>query len=137
MSVNRDPMQPRGWTLSGGSKRIWLAAFFGALIVAIVVAVAALSLVPRSGGDPGSAILEMSGQGNKTSERFLARQGWSIEWENTGPYFSYTIHGDVEFGQVITQNGPGNGITSPVPTGKFFIEVVAGGPWSLKVIQGD
>ena len=78
MSVNRDPMQPRRWTLSGGSKRIWLAAVFGALIVAIVVTVAALSLVLRSGGDPGSAILEMSGQGNKTSERFVARQGWSI-----------------------------------------------------------
>lgn len=71
------------------------------------------------------------------SERFIARRGWWIEWQNTGSYFSYTIHGDVEFGQVITQNGPGNGITSPVPTGTFFVEVVAQGPWSIKVIQGD
>jgi hypothetical protein len=89
------------------------------------------------GGPPGSVVIELHGDGNAVSERFPARKGWSIEWENTGSYFSYTIHGDVEFGQVITQNGPGNGITSPVPTGSFFIEVAAQGPWAIKVIQGE
>ncbi len=91
----------------------------------------------RPGGEAGSTLAALSGEGNAVSEHFIARRGWSIEWENTGSYFSYTIHGEVEFGQVITQNGPGNGITSPVPTGTFFVEVVAQGPWSLKVIQGD
>lgn len=91
----------------------------------------------RRGGEPGSTIAEMRGDGNKVSKEFCARRGWSIDWENTGQYFSYTIHGDVEFGQVITQNGPGNGITSPVPTGNFSIEVVAQGPWSITVTQGD
>jgi hypothetical protein len=90
----------------------------------------------QPGGLGGSTIVEMSGDGNKVSKHFYARSGWSIVWENRGKYFSYTIHGDTEFGQVITQNGPGNGITSPVPMGNFFIEVVAQGPWSIQVVQG-
>jgi len=110
--------------------------------VILIVAVMAIGCSPleapaRSGGDPGSTLVALSGDGDKVSEDFYARSGWSIEWENTGQYFSYTIHGDVEFGQVITQNGPGSGITSPVPVGTFSIEVVAQGPWSIKVIQGD
>lgn len=137
MSPNRDPAERRGWWLRGGSARTRLAAVVGTLVVAAVVGIIAASLSVRRGGEPGSTILEMSGRANETSEAFFARQGWSIQWENTGQYFSYTIHGDVEFGQVITQNGPGNGITSPVPTGTFFIEVVAQGPWSIKVTQGD
>jgi hypothetical protein len=91
----------------------------------------------RQGGEPGSVVVELRGTGNATSKPFIARTGWRIEWENTGSYFSFTIHGDVEFGQVIAQNGPGSGITSPVPTGNFSIEVVAQGPWSVTVIQGD
>jgi hypothetical protein len=91
----------------------------------------------RPGGPSGAVIVEMSGDGNEASKTFYARRGWEIDWENTGSYFSFTIHGDVEFGQVITQNGPGNGITSPVPTGNFFIEVVAQGPWTLTVTQGE
>ena len=112
----------------------------GAVVIALAVAVGgwwAFFGPGRPGGDPGSTVVEMSGDANKVSREFYARRGWSIEWENTGTYFSFTIHGDVEFGQVITQNGPGNGITSPVPTGNFLIEVVAQGPWSLRVIQGD
>jgi hypothetical protein len=109
------------------------------VVVALVVGVGYwLFLGPgRPGGPPGSTLVEMSGDGSKVSKHFYARRGWEIEWQNTGQYFSYTIHGDVEFGQVITQNGPGNGITSPVPTGNFFIEVVAQGPWTITVIQGD
>ena len=115
----------------------WLAAAVGLLLVVAVGATVALTILDHDDSDRGSTILVMSGRGNETSERFVARKGWSIQWENTGAYFSYTIHGDVEFGQVITQNGPGNGVTSPVPTGTFFIEVVAQGSWSIKVTQGD
>jgi hypothetical protein len=121
---------------AGRAPRSWLVAAVGLLVVAAIVVVVALALLGRRGGEPGSTILEIAGRANETSEPFYARQGWSIEWENTGEYFSYTIHGDIEFGQVITQNGPGNGVTSPVPTGTFFIEVVAQGAWSIKVVQG-
>jgi hypothetical protein len=79
----------------------------------------------------------MSGDANQASQEFYARSGWRVEWENTGASFSYTIHGDTEFGTVVTQEGPGNGITSPVPTGHFSIEVVAEGPWTLTVYQGE
>jgi hypothetical protein len=136
MNSRRERVRRLGRMLPGGA-RVWVFVVLGLAAIAVVAIIFAMSLPGRRGGDPGATILEMSGRGNETSEKFYARQGWSIEWENTGQYFSYTIHGDVEFGQVITQNGAGNGITSPVPTGTFFIEVVAQGPWSIKVIQGD
>jgi len=117
------------------------------LISAIVVLIVAATVLGvtwwvllgpgRPGGEPGSVVVEFSGTGDARSEEFSARRGWTIEWENTGQHFSYTIRGDVDFGQVINQNGPGNGITSPVPTGNFFIVVAAQGPWSMRVIQGD
>jgi hypothetical protein len=119
------------------SRLVWIMS--SVLVAAAVIGVAAFFLVGpgRPGGPPGAVVVQMSGDGNKVGARFYARRGWQIDWENTGSYFSYTIHGDKEFGQVITQNGPGNGITTPVPTGNFFIEVVAQGPWSIAVIQGD
>jgi hypothetical protein len=116
---------------------VWIG---GSVLLAVLVIVLGywFLLGPgRLGGEAGSTLVEVSGDGNKVTRHFYARKGWQIYWENTGQYFSYTIHGDTEFGQVITQNGPGNGITSPVPTGTFFIEVVAQGPWLIKVIQGD
>lgn len=116
---------------------LWFIGAVGVSIVVVALGYWFLVGPGRPGSESGSTIVEMSGDGNKVSEQFYARRGWSIEWENTGQYFSYTIHGDVEFGQVITQNGPGSGITSPVPVGDFFIEVVAQGPWSITVIQGD
>jgi hypothetical protein len=91
----------------------------------------------RPGGEPGSMLVEMNGTGDAQSEPFYARRGWYVEWQNTGAHFSYTIRGDVDFGQVINQNGPSNGITSPVPTGTFRIQVAAEGPWSVRVVQGD
>lgn len=115
-------------------------ALVGATVILAVTAAVGYWLLAgpgRLGGDSGSTLVALSGDGNKISGPFDARRGWQIEWENSGQYFSFTIHGDVEFGQVITQNGPGSGITSPVPTGHFFIEVVAQGPWSIKVTQGD
>jgi hypothetical protein len=120
-----------------GVPMVWVV---GAILIALVlvgISFIAVFHPGRVGGEPGSSVVEMSGDGNKVSTHFDARSGWSIQWQNTGTYFSYTIHGDTEFGQVITQNGPGNGITSPVPTGNFFIEVVAQGPWTITVIQGD
>jgi hypothetical protein len=127
--------QPR----SSRSLRTGLAALAVGVIVvgAVGLAVSLLLGQGRVGSEPGSTLVEMHGDGNAVSERFDARPGWSIAWENSGQYFSYTIHGDVEFGQVITQNGPGSGVTTPVPSGNFFIEVVAQGPWSITVTQGD
>ena len=120
-------------------RRLTILLVAAAILIVAVMGIGCSSLEGSAGpgGGPGSTLVALSGNGNKVSEDFYARRGWSIEWENTGQYFSYTIHGDVEFGQVITQNGPGSGITSPVPVGTFSIEVVAQGPWSIKVIQGD
>jgi hypothetical protein len=129
--AHRDPLHVR--------RRRLIFALSAVLVLAFVAGFAWFFLVGpgRPGGPSFGVIVEMSGDGNKVGPRFFARRGWEIDWENTGPYFSYTIHGEVEFGQVITQNEPGNGITNPVPTGNFFIEVVAQGPWTIQVIQGE
>ena len=120
-----------------GRRWLWLAGIAVLIVTVLVTGYWFLQGPGRQGGEPGSTVVELRGDGNKISKQFYARSGWQIDWENTGSYFSYTIHGDVEFGQVITQNGPGSGITSPVPVGNFSIEVVAQGPWSITVIQGD
>jgi hypothetical protein len=137
VSASKGPAQRRPSSSPGAIPRSWLIAILVVVAAAALGVILAIAMAPPRGGPSGSTILEMSGNGNKTSDPFYARPGWSVNWENSGKYFSYTIHGDVEFGQVVTQNGPGNGITSPVPTGNFFIEVVAQGPWSLRVIQGE
>lgn len=118
-------------------RRLWLIGAVVAAALAFALGYWFLVGPGKPGGVPGSELAQLHGDSNAVSDQFNARRGWRIEWENTGQYFSYTIHGDVEFGQVITQNGPGSGITSPVPAGDFFIEVVAQGPWSITVIQGD
>lgn len=112
------------------------AALLGAVLVA-ALGYWFLAGPGRAGGPPGSVLADLAGEGDALSDSFFARRGWQIEWETSGTHFAYTIRGDVEFGQVINQNGPGNGITSPVPTGTFRIQVSAEGPWSIKVIQGD
>lgn len=126
--VRRGPLRDR---------RVWLVGALILVVVGIGLGWYYLAGPGRPGGPPGSVVVEMSGDGNWRSDTFHARRGWEIQWENTGQHFSYTIRGDVDFGQVINQNGPGNGITSPVPTGNFFIQVAATGPWSITVIQGE
>jgi hypothetical protein len=91
----------------------------------------------RPGGEAGSVIADLSGSGNTQSPTFFARENWQIEWQTEGQAFSFAIHGDVDFGTVVTQDGPGSGISSPTATGDFFIEVTAEGPWSITVTQGD
>ena len=122
------------------NRRVWISGIVLGVVLLVVVGALAYWFVAgpgRAGGPPGSVVLQMSGDSDNLSKEFYVRPGWSIQWENTGTHFSYTIRGDVDFGQVINQNGPGNGITSPVPTGNFRIQVAAEGPWSITVIQGD
>ena len=91
----------------------------------------------RAGGAPGSVIGEFSGTDDQTTPSFLARRGWQIQWESEGDQFEYAIRGDVDIGTVVDQGGPGSGITSPVPSGNFRLEVRASGPWTIRVTQGD
>ena len=91
----------------------------------------------RPGGEPGALLVDLSGTGDANSETFFARDGWQIRWETQGTDFRISINGDVDVGTAVEQEGPGSGITTPVPTGNFSVAVDAEGPWMLQVTQGD
>jgi hypothetical protein len=118
-------------------RRLWLVAVLGLAVVLVVGAYWYLTGPGRPGGEAGTVILEMSGEADATSQSIFARTGWLIAWETEGSNFSMDLTGDVNFGTVVTQDGPSSGITSPVASGNFRIVVQAAGPWTITVYQGD
>jgi hypothetical protein len=124
-------------TATGSRPWLWVAF---ALVFAIVVLAGIWFLIlgpGRQGGPAGSVLVELSGNGDTTSVEFFARHGWQIQWETEAESFQLSIHGDPEIGPAIDQEGPGSGVTSPVPSGTFRLEVKSDGSWSLNVVQGD
>lgn len=85
----------------------------------------------------GSTVADFSGEGDQTTDAFEVREGWSIHWENTGETFAFAISGDRDFGTVIQQQEPGSGVTSPVGEGSYRLEIVADGPWTIQIVQGE
>jgi hypothetical protein len=90
-------------------------------------------------GEPPAhvVVLDISGSGDLTSEPFEVREGWQVQWQTEGEAFTFAIRGDQDLGTIIDEQGPASGVTSPVPTGTFRIEVSAVGPWSIQVFQGN
>jgi hypothetical protein len=91
----------------------------------------------RQGGPAGSVLVDLSGTGDTKSAEFFARRGWQIQWETEAERFRLAIHGEPDIGAAIDQEGPGSGVTSPVPSGTFWLEINADGPWSVRVDQGE
>ena len=83
---------------------------------------------------PG-VIAQFDGDGDKTTQAFTVTEGWQIQWETSGTSFDFAITGDRDFGTVIEQDGPGSGITSPVGSGSFRLEITAEGRWSVHIVQ--
>lgn len=117
-------------------------------MITVVLAAVAVGLYvvwsSRSNGADGSdqsadpnVVAELAGDGDETTDSFDVDEGWQIHWENTGERFAFAITGDTDFGTVIEQDGPGNGITSPVGSGTFQMEVSAEGSWEIQIIQGE
>lgn len=86
---------------------------------------------------PGSTVAEFEGSGSQSTPRFRVREGWQIHWDSRSEAFSFAIRGDRDFGTVVEVAEPTSGITAPVGAGSFYLEVTAGGEWSITVIQGD
>lgn len=84
----------------------------------------------------GSAVIELSGDGDQVTDEFRVREGWSIHWENVGDEFAFAITGERDFGVVVEQTEPGSGVTSPVGGGTYRLEVQADGPWTIRIVQG-
>jgi hypothetical protein len=86
---------------------------------------------------PGSTVAEFRGTGDQTTDTFQVREGWQIQWGNSGPRFAFAITGDRDFGTVIDQHEPGSGVTSPVGGGAFQLVISAEGSWTIVVVQGE
>jgi hypothetical protein len=85
----------------------------------------------------GSDIVTFTGTGDQTTPSFQVRAGWQIRWENEGDRFTFAIRGDRDFGTVVDQQEPGNGVTSPTGEGTFHLEITAAGAWTVTILQGD
>lgn len=115
------------------------------IVIAVVVVLGIggyLLFRPSSGGRPApttkdtrTTVASFSGTGDKTTPTFKVREGWQIQWKNTGKSFSFAITGDRDFGTVINQKKPGSGVTSPVGSGKFRLNIKAVGGWSIQILQ--
>jgi hypothetical protein len=82
-------------------------------------------------------VAEFSGEADMTTRSFDVRDGWAIRWESTGDHFAYAIRGNPDIGKVIDIAEPGTGVTSPVGSGTFHLEVTADGHWSIQIVQGQ
>ena len=82
-------------------------------------------------------VASFSGDGDEVTESFLVTEPWQIHWETEGEIFTFAIGGDRDYGVVIEQDGPGSGVTSPVGSGTFHLEVNAEGPWRVQIFQGE
>jgi hypothetical protein len=85
----------------------------------------------------GSAVAEFDGSGDLTTQSFTVREGWEIHWTSESEQFTLAIRGDRNLGTVVDGAGAGLGVTSPPVGGTFYLELTAGGSWSVTVVQGD
>jgi hypothetical protein len=112
-----------------------------ALLAVVIVAAgvwAAILLLDRG---PKTTILEngsiyIVGEGNATTDTFEVREAWHIDWSSEGPRFSFAITGDRDFGTIVDEEGEISGITNPVGTGRFALEITAEGPWEITIFPG-
>jgi hypothetical protein len=71
------------------------------------------------------------------SPPFEVVPGWQIQWQIDGASLAIAVSGDQNLGVVVDEAGPASGVTSLAPAGTFRLDIVANGPWSITVIQGD
>jgi hypothetical protein len=121
----------------GRARRPAVVAVAVGLVVVLALWYVAAGPGSSRGGPAGSVVVAADGDADLTTEPFEVRRGWSISWETEGPHFEFAIRGDTDIGTVINEDGPANGITSPVPAGSFRLEITADGPWRIEVRQGD
>lgn len=95
------------------------------------------SQVPATDPPPPTTVLEIEGTGDLISEAFEVSEGWQIVWQTDGESFEFALRGDQDVGTVVDQTGSSSGVTSIVPSGRFYLEINAKGPWSIKVVQNS
>lgn len=86
---------------------------------------------------PLEILLEFSGTDHAVSQPFEVVSGWQIQWQTDGASIAIAVTGEQSPGLVVDETGPASGVISPGSAGTFQLNVVARGPWSITVIQGE
>ena len=102
--------------------------------------IAAATSAPTATSGPTSThvpglLLDISGDGDAVSEEFSVSRGWRIQWQIDGPSIVLTLRDADGTTKILEQPGPAVGVTQPIPSGTFTLEINAEGPWTLRVVQ--
>jgi hypothetical protein len=92
---------------------------------------------PAAPQGPREIILDFSGTGHDVSPPFEVVSGWQIQWQTDGDSLAIAVTGDEHLGVVVDEAGPASGVISQPQAGTFRLDIVARGPWSIAVIQGE
>ena len=84
----------------------------------------------------GATVASFSGDGDQVTASFRVREGWRIQWQNTGSGFAMAIDGDQNMGTVVRVEAPDSGLTAPPSKGTFHLEITAEGAWTVSILQG-
>jgi hypothetical protein len=95
------------------------------------------SASPAAPAGPREVVLQFSGTEHDVSAPFDVVPGWQIQWQTDGTSLAIAVTGDQNLGVVVNEPGPASGVTSLAPEGTFRLNIVASGPWSITVIQGE
>jgi hypothetical protein len=92
---------------------------------------------PAAPQGPRDIILELSGTEHDVSDPFDALPGWQVQWQTDGTSIAIAVTGKQNLGTIVDEEGPASGVTSLALAGTFQLNIVARGPWSITVIQGE
>jgi hypothetical protein len=82
-------------------------------------------------------ILTLQGDSHEISDSFEVKPGWQIQWQIDGSSIAVAITGEENLGVPIDQAGPASGVTGIAQGGVFRLEIVANGPWTITVVDGE
>jgi hypothetical protein len=92
---------------------------------------------PALPAGPLEIVLQLEGTGHDVSPPFEVVSGWQIQWQADGDSLAIAVTGDEHLGIVVNEAGPASGVISQPQAGTFRLDIVARGPWSITVIQGE
>jgi hypothetical protein len=99
-----------------------------------------LSKIDASRSTPDShVIVSLSGNGIKNSKSFTADGPWEVQWNtNSDSGISIYLY-DATNGEIIenlaSQPGPGEGSSYYPQPGQYYLSIISGGAWEIKIIQ--
>ncbi|MBS0178506.1 MAG: hypothetical protein JSR20_07060 [Nitrospira sp.] len=78
-----------------------------------------------------------SANGSRNLRPFTVKDGWELRWDAKGATFSvslYKLNGD-PVDQLASQQKPGPGASFYPKGGTYYLSIIAGGDWTVSVVQ--